>query len=132
MAVGVLAGGEVFERALALLVHRGGVGADRHHPLHRPGGRLGVDRAGAADREAAAGPLHVAQVAEAVLGDAAVGHRLHRGAGSVRVLGEPGTSPQPPSPFWTFASQEIDWSMPAPPAARSAITANEVEPGQPS
>src|ERR1700710_1194046 len=49
------------------------------------------------------------------------------------VLGEPGTSPQPPSSFWTSCSQESDFARPPlAPAVRRAITAKAVLPGQPS
>ncbi len=79
------------------------VGPDRDHPLDRPGGRLGVDPARAAQGEAAVGALVLAQVGEAALRAAAVsGIACIAAAVTSALLGCPGSSPQPPSPFWTL------------------------------
>ena len=104
MAVLGLLDPEVLGGALAAAAEGAGVAAGGEDALDRPARRLGVDGAVAAEREAATG-----------------------------ALGAPGTSPQPPSSFWTSCSQESDFSRPpVAPAVRRATTAKAVEPGQPS
>ena len=91
VAVAALLGGEVVEGALAAAAEGAGVAAAGEDALDRPGGRLRVDAAVAAEREATTGALGLAQVGEATTGRLRAGRqRLHDGAGAVGGAGRAG------------------------------------------
>ena len=98
---------QVVGGAVAAAPEAGRVAAGGEDPLDRPGGRLGVDGAVAAEREAAvrrAAPCAGRRGRGRPPSSRATAPAATAPVPSA-VLGEPGSSPQPPSSFWTLRSQ---------------------------